>query len=326
MNKVEPHDPAKLHPNVAMEEMSCPGAVGMGTTITMEELDPREAGLDAICVYCKITKRIRTSAEVQKGTHLVFNKGMDCSPIYQHHAIVTAMVKLVEFTWRNCTIGVFSTEKLLDFVKDTILATKHKDTPFCGDDIAARALSFEKQYARNGKNYNLFTNNCEHYANHCVLGNPISLQVEKAMNCMWSFCPPFLDFVSKWLRVVALLMYLLHGAVMMWADIAFIAITSVTMLFYLIIIIYRIAKNYYRQKNGKLCTKCGSAFRNTLLAEIPMVIIVWAVDMLLTLFLDTIDYVHVIVYSLVCVGFRCDYSSHNSDFRLLQKTERCEVE
>lgn len=44
-----------------------------------------------VCEYCKFTKKIKKSTDVQKGTHLVFKRGMDCCPLYTHHAIVTAV-------------------------------------------------------------------------------------------------------------------------------------------------------------------------------------------------------------------------------------------
>lgn len=68
-------------------------------------------------------------------------------------------------------------ERELDFEKKNIGVVVYKDRKFTKPETALRALEDYRKKHEHFK-YNLFKNNCEHFATYCVTGIKISLQVE----------------------------------------------------------------------------------------------------------------------------------------------------
>lgn len=120
---------------------------------------------------------------------------VDIGSLYDHHMIITdkrnhSLFEIVEAT---NTAGKFAaalftskksggkaklviSERKLDFEKNNIGVVVYKNRKFTKDETASRALQYYEKTPEDFK-YNLFENNCEHFATYCVTGVKISLQV-----------------------------------------------------------------------------------------------------------------------------------------------------
>lgn len=115
----------------------------------------------------------------QKGDHIRVKR-----QLYYHHGIYVSDDEVIHFSgrssdsvldWSNCEIIVSSLEEFLKGGNLQIRRylnsekSKIKDKEY----IVKRAKSYIGK-----KGYNLFTNNCEHFANYCTMDKKISEQVD----------------------------------------------------------------------------------------------------------------------------------------------------
>lgn len=143
------------------------------------------------CIECVKVVPVFSSDEIEAGDHIVF-----FGAVYDHHAIITAKLqhgKSFEITEATNTVTgavlgilkilrskatILSSTKKIEFTKQKICVVVYKRR-FSKEETVRRALDFCKE-AKNGKyEYDLFGNNCEHFATYCVTGQTFSVQVLK---------------------------------------------------------------------------------------------------------------------------------------------------
>ncbi|XP_052814885.1 uncharacterized protein LOC128241831 [Mya arenaria] len=165
------------------------------TDSTEEDIDqpdyevegPEEFG---ICTECVKAVPVFTFSQIAVGDHITFY-----GKLYDHHAIVTQklgdnQIKIIEATntpagavfglmlWKKAFIE--ETVKTLDYANDKINVVVYKNRVFTKANVARRARVYcEGQRENRDFNYNVFRNNCEHFATYCVTGKPFSIQVVK---------------------------------------------------------------------------------------------------------------------------------------------------
>ncbi|KAL5020379.1 hypothetical protein ScPMuIL_003271 [Solemya velum] len=269
------------------------------------------------CIFCKKTKRVRTSADVNKGSHLVFTRGCRQCPLYTHHAVVTeavphetdrhrAHLRMIEFhpndnpgLCKTCRQKAYIRESELneyDFSKCYILVREYEKLNYSPEEIVSRARRMELEYnSSEEKRYSLYSNNCEHYATHCCLGNPVSLQVKSCCGICKTSAVFFLGCMVKVIRLLIFLVVLSNGVIFLWTESAFQIISSFNVVVYLLVMMYRLCKNYKKQIDHIICCECGPRYRKRLKAEVPIFIVIWFVDMLLGAILQFSKYHEIIV-------------------------------
>lgn len=112
-----------------------------------------------------------------KGDHLVVDR-----IIYTHHGIYIGNGEVIHFnsTIKTKMSAVICKTTLEDFAKgQTIEVIPHTNRPYSRKESVRRAKSYVGK-----KGYNLITNNCEHFVNHCIEGVKKSDQVNSAINCL----------------------------------------------------------------------------------------------------------------------------------------------
>ena len=116
----------------------------------------------------------------KKGDHIRVKR-----QLYYHHGIYVSNDEVIHFSARN-------SDGILDWENCEIVVTTLRDFLNGGRLEVRRYLKCEKckindeeyivQKAKSyigKKGYNLFTNNCEHFANYCTMDKKISEQVDK---------------------------------------------------------------------------------------------------------------------------------------------------
>ncbi|XP_052775677.1 uncharacterized protein LOC128213705 isoform X1 [Mya arenaria] len=140
------------------------------------------------CVECIKAVPVISHDEIDVGDHITFSRRM-----YDHHGIVTEKlgtkkIKIIEATKARAGAGssfwgkAFIEENLktLDFVNDRINVVVYQNRVFTKAEVARRAKAYYlKQTETRDFNYNIFKNNCEHFATRCVTDKAFSIQVVK---------------------------------------------------------------------------------------------------------------------------------------------------
>lgn len=185
------------------------------------------------CIECVKVVPVFSSDKVEAGDHIVF-----FGAVYDHHAIITSKLqdgKSFEITEATNTVTgavfgiltllrskatILSSTKKIEFNKQKICVVVYKRR-FSKEETVRRALDFCKE-AKYGKyEYNLFGNNCEHFATYCVTGQTFSVQVlkikltldlffesalgkEKSCNIGYFFCDyNFEDFCRRGIAAIS---------------------------------------------------------------------------------------------------------------------------
>ncbi|XP_052775099.1 uncharacterized protein LOC128213444 [Mya arenaria] len=155
---------------------------------TVEEIEePEEFGK---CAECVKAVPIFEYDDIDVGDHITIS-----GTVYDHHAIVTQklgtnQINIIEAT--NTPAGASSgsffggkafieeTEKTLDFANDRINVVVYQNRKFTKTEVAERAREYyQNQKQTRNFSYNVFRNNCEHFATYCVTDKPFSIQVVK---------------------------------------------------------------------------------------------------------------------------------------------------
>lgn len=147
------------------------------------------------CFECVKVVPVRSCNDLEPGDHVVF-----CGVIYDHHGILISKdgesLEIAEVT--NTVYGFLTgllrgfmgianirvTLKKYDFKREKVCVVEYKHRyPKQFTIRRAKILYSEKEKTRN-YNYNLFHNNCEHFATYCSTGKTFSVQVSK-FTLMW---------------------------------------------------------------------------------------------------------------------------------------------
>lgn len=111
---------------------------------------------------------------IQIGDHVMVSRGW-----YSHHGIYVGGYEVVHFSGglgpKNKLNALIRKDHIDDFAEGAVVQVKEHNTSLSGWDVAQRALS---RIGEDG--YDLFQNNCEHFVNWCMSGQPRSKQVEIA--------------------------------------------------------------------------------------------------------------------------------------------------
>ena len=175
------------------------------------------------CIECVKPYQVVEGDEIQAGDHIIY-----AGVVYDHHAIVISVkpsveepqnekkrqVKVVHAS--NTSVGVSAgitkffggkakimrTTEEVDFQKSKILVVKYIGNQFTREEIVQRAIHELENLGTNEANfkYNLFENNCEHFATWCVTGQKLSVQVRKfrmIISMVWSIGWQCLGVESK---------------------------------------------------------------------------------------------------------------------------------
>lgn len=150
------------------------------------------------CIECVKAIPVFSAADIEKGDHITF-----AGAIYDHHAIVVDTfsdnsVEIIEATntFSGVVVGIskffgqkaklVSSRKTFNFTREKIRVIFYKRRRYSKFDTVNRAKKF---FGNCGKQddepptadykYDLFENNCEHFATYCVTGEKFSIQVTK---------------------------------------------------------------------------------------------------------------------------------------------------
>ncbi|XP_056000008.1 uncharacterized protein LOC130048042 [Ostrea edulis] len=144
------------------------------------------------CIECVKVIPVIWGEEIEEGDHIVFAEAL-----YDHHGIVISKkkdgneIEIVEAT--NTIFGAIAgifigkkahvqrTIKTFNFTIDHIRIVVYRKPKFSKQEIVCRAKTFINKGEPNRKNfdYNILTNNCEHFATFCVTGKRFSILVRK---------------------------------------------------------------------------------------------------------------------------------------------------
>lgn len=148
---------------------------------------------DVSCIECVKIFPVSSVRNLEPGDHVI-----SYGKIYDHHAIVISLedgesVKIAEATNSRLRLLIgltkfFGAKALIkvsqrryDFKKEKIFVVKYKHR-FSKEKTVRRALMYHSEVEENsGYKYNLFANNCEHFATYCATGMGFSVQVTKLM-------------------------------------------------------------------------------------------------------------------------------------------------
>ncbi|XP_052091290.1 uncharacterized protein LOC127728102 [Mytilus californianus] len=170
-----------------------------------ESIEPNknESGTSEACIQCITPIPALVWKDICPGDHIIF-----AGRIYDHHAIVVHKYPINETDENRVCLELvhatntatkafmasfhpFGNKAKLRKVKEDIDLTKSKVMiyvyqntikHFNPDEIIKRAIAEADADAEGGKGefkYDLFVNNCEHFATWCVTGQTLSLQVRK---------------------------------------------------------------------------------------------------------------------------------------------------
>lgn len=161
-----------------------------GLSTTGLELTVQEVYEISGCIECVKAIPVFSSDEIDEGDHIAF-----AGAIYDHHAIVVAKLADEKFeiieatnTFSCVAIGMFlgkkarigSSVKSFDFAKQNLCVIAYRIRQHSKKDTAERARDiWDGGRKSEAYKYDLFDNNCEHFATYCVTGIQFSIQVTK---------------------------------------------------------------------------------------------------------------------------------------------------
>ncbi|XP_052083690.1 uncharacterized protein LOC127721043 [Mytilus californianus] len=161
-----------------------------GASTTNLELSVQEVSEISGCIECVKAIPVFSSDEIDEGDHIAF-----AGAIYDHHAIVVAKLANEKFeiieatnTISGVAIGMFlgrkaligSSVKSFNFAKQNLRVIAYRIRQHSKKDTAERARNFcDGERKSEAYKYDLFDNNCEHFATYCVTGRKFSIQVTK---------------------------------------------------------------------------------------------------------------------------------------------------
>lgn len=147
------------------------------------------------CFECVKVVPVRSCNDLEPGDHVIF-----CGAVYDHHGIlISKQGESLEIAEATNTVSGFLTgilrgfmsianirvtPKKYDFKREKVCVVEYKYR-YKKEEIIQRAKILHSAIEKTGNyTYNLFDNNCEHFATFCVTGRTFSVQVSKLM-LMW---------------------------------------------------------------------------------------------------------------------------------------------
>lgn len=162
-------------------------------TYGSEKLVP-QSGHDT-CIECVKTYKVYSYDQLEPGDHVIFR-----NPVYDHHAILISKneesLEIVEASnsFFRAVIGFLKiyggkarirlTKKNVDFAKQNIYVVEYRDRLSKSLTVEKAKKSVEEIQKNRNYRYNLFHNNCEHFATNCATSKKFSVQVTK-FSLMW---------------------------------------------------------------------------------------------------------------------------------------------
>ncbi|XP_062597674.1 uncharacterized protein LOC134259094 [Saccostrea cucullata] len=145
------------------------------------------------CIECVKAIPVFSSDGIEAGDHVI------CSgAVYDHHGIIISKLddgvtfEIIEATntFSGVVVGlsklfggkakIQSTFKKFDFEKEKICVVEYRNRKYSKKETIQRAKNIYDDKEESVKyKYDLFDNNCEHFATHCVTGQNFSVQVTK---------------------------------------------------------------------------------------------------------------------------------------------------
>lgn len=147
------------------------------------------------CFECVKVVPVSSCNDLEPGDHVVF-----CGAVYDHHGIlISKHGESLEIAEATNTVSGFLTGMLRGFMSIANIRVTLKKYDFKREKVCV--VEYKHRYTKNGiiqraKNlhsmiektrsytYNLFHNNCEHFATFCATGKTFSVQVSK-FTLMW---------------------------------------------------------------------------------------------------------------------------------------------
>lgn len=219
------------------------------------------------CASCSKSVPVKDTETFMRGQHISFTR---LGGIYEHHAIVTSVVRkisttvveleLIHFKKENKKIKVSRETKMYNLVKEKINVTEYEHCKYTEEEIVQRAENVLQRNARGEspfQSYNILTRNCEHFATWCVVGEGTSLQVETLREKIKTeMCGGQTGFFRGYVgRLLLFSADEIAGAITKSINVTGIVLGCVTALLFLynIVMSYIYAKDY---GNGHMCKSC----------------------------------------------------------------------
>ena len=166
----------------------------------------------SVCMECVKAIPVCSKEQIKPGDHITFP-----GRIYDHHAIVVtvayvtkdqsdseAFIEIVHATNTSVKATLASlhpfgnkarlrqVNEIINFKERKVMVFKYSSDvkPFPSAEIVKRAIAeadADKAGGQGHFKYNLFRNNCEHFATWCVTGRKLSLQERKFTMVFWMF-------------------------------------------------------------------------------------------------------------------------------------------
>lgn len=180
----------------------------------------------SVCMECVKAIPVCSKEHIKPGDHITFP-----GRIYDHHAIVVtvandnkdnrdneALIEIVHATNTSAKATFASlhpfgnkarlkrVNESINFKQRKVMVFKYSSEvkPFPSAEIVQRAIAeadADKAGGQSQFKYNLFRNNCEHFATWCVTGRKLSLQVRKFTMVFWMFLKSgFYDISDEFVR------------------------------------------------------------------------------------------------------------------------------
>jgi hypothetical protein len=146
----------------------------------------------ALWAGCSKKVRVENVSSLRKGQHISSMPGQYATKlrIYQHHAIIKKIrytsgtritMEVIHFNKEGTKIEINQSDKTYDLVHDELYIIEYLHPRYTADEIVRRAESMlptNNDGQHKFGTYFPFTNNCEHFATWCVVGEKESLQCE----------------------------------------------------------------------------------------------------------------------------------------------------
>ena len=180
----------------------------------------------SVCMECVKAIPVRSKEQIKPGDHITFP-----GRIYDHHAFVVtvayvtkdqsdseAFIEIVHATNTSAKATLArlhpfgnkarlrQVNEIINFKERKVMVFKYSSDvkPFPSAEIVKRAIAeadADKAGGQGHFEYNLFRNNCEHFATWCVTGRKLSLQERKFTMVFWMFLKSgFYDISDEFVR------------------------------------------------------------------------------------------------------------------------------
>lgn len=146
------------------------------------------------CIECVKTVPVLTSDQLEPGDHVIF-----CGAVYDHHGILISKIKSNDMTTLEiaeatntssrvvvgiskicgCKANVQINRKSFNFATQKICVVEYRHRLSKSETVQNAQRFIDRNEENRDYRYNLFNNNCEHFATYCATGRNISVQATK---------------------------------------------------------------------------------------------------------------------------------------------------